>query len=368
MKKVMSIILIILAVIIVTFVVIDGSFLPRKYNNAWNDSKDSTFQSDVYKIINYSLGASSSHNMQPWLVKIINESTIELYADMEKQLPVIDGENKQLLMSQGAFIEKFKQGANIYGYKAELKYAEIDLNTAKPLIATVSITKSTGIEVDAISSSTVDVSNEAIDVDLDNVLSDTISNYDGFAYEYINSKEEMESIQKILLQGTVIESKDKAAMEELLEIFRWTEWEKNEYRYGLSLNSMPALLKPFVQPIMKLSSKNIEGFGNSSIKMFEDRLKNDIGYILIKKDNASSVDYISVGEIYQSLLKDSGNYSLRPAVQVLQDFEAMKDLGDEFQNAYSKDGEVLIIISVQNKSGKKTSSNPRHIVEDIIVE
>jgi len=368
MKKIMSIVLIILAVVITPFIALDGSFLPKKYNGKLNDEKEESIENDVYRILNYAIGASSSHNMQPWLVKVIDDNTVELYADMDKQLQVIDSNNKQLLMSQGTFIEKFKQGAMIYGYDTEWEYAQIDLSNDEPLIATANLIKVSDLEVDTVSSSTVNANGIYTDDDLDKVLNDSMNDYYGFDYEHISLDKEMESLQSVLLQATIIESRDKAAMDELLKIFRWTEWDKNEYRYGLSLNSLPSLLKPFVQPIMKLSSKDIEGFGDSSIKMFEDRIENDIGYILIKKDSPSSIDYVKIGEIYQSLMKNAGNYSLRPAVQVLQDFEAISQLGNEFQNMYGEDGEVLIIISVQTKSGEKTPSNPRHMVEDILYQ
>ncbi len=79
-----------------------------------------------------------------------------------------------------------------------------------------------------------------------------------FKFQLIENGDEFNSLQAMLLEGTIIESRDIPATSELLDIFRWTEWQKNEYRYGLSINSMPWFIKPFVQPIMKASSKNVE--------------------------------------------------------------------------------------------------------------
>lgn len=102
--------------------------------------------------------------------------------------------------------------------------------------------------------------------------------------------------------------------------------------------------------------------------MFEDRLANDTGYILIKKENPTNLYYIFAGQIYQELINNSSGYSLRPAVQVLEKFDAMMDLNEEFKNEFGDDGEVLLIITVQIRSNAKVSSNPRHLIEDILLD
>lgn len=63
-----------------------------------------------------------------------------------------------------------------------------------------------------------------------------------------------------------------------------------------------------------------------------------------------------------------GGYDLRPAIQVLENFEAMKSLNMRFQQEYGIDGEVVMIIGLQEKIGKSASSNPRHLVEDIVIQ
>lgn len=62
-----------------------------------------------------------------------------------------------------------------------------------------------------------------------------------------------------------------------------------------------------------------------------------------------------------------GGYDLRPAMQVLENFEAMKSLNMRFQQEYGIDAEVVMIIGLQVKIGKSASSNSRHLVEDIVI-
>lgn len=354
-------------VFILSFVLLDGSFLAKGYQSVGSDRYINELQNDQSKIIAGAIRAASSHNTQPWLVKSVSDDTIELYADMSKTLPVVDGDNQQLLISQGTFIESFKYGASQYGYEVNIEYNSPDLSQAMPLIATIKLTATdTASIVDEVSSSTYAAAPQAQNVDLKSTLDAYIREYGEFSYTMIDAAEEVEKLQQYLLQGTVIESQHEAATKELLDVFRWTEWEKNEYRYGLSLTSMPTLIRPFIQPILKWTSGNWEAFGDSSIKMFKEKLQKQHRYILIKCDGPSSLDLIYCGQIYQKLLLETGDLELKPAMQVLENYDAMKELNNEFQQAYGGDSKVMMIIGVQESAG--AGSNPRHLVEDILID
>jgi hypothetical protein len=303
------------------------------------------------------------------LVKLISADTIELYADMDKALHVVDGDYKQLLMSQGTFIESYKLGALKYGYGVDITYSVPNFDEKIPLIATVKVSEEPNMDkVDAISSATYDAAYSEGDIDLRKTLDACIAEYPGFNYTIIESSSDVEKLESILLEGTIIESKDEAATKELLDVFRWTEWEKNEYRYGLSLNTIPGILKPFIQTLMKFTSTNWVAFGDSGITQFKDRLDKQIKYILIRSDNPSNLEYLYSGQIYQKLIFEVSDYNLRPAMQPLENFEAMKSLNMQFQQEYGNDDEVVWIIGMTEKTGKSTNSNPRHLIEDIIIQ
>ena len=358
-----------LIVVILVFIGLDGTFLGKKYNSVWSGKYIEGLENDQSKMIAYGIRAASRHNMQPWLVKPLNADTIELYADMDKALQVVDGDYKQFLLSQGTFLESYKMGALQHGYGVDISYNEPDFNEERPLIATVNVYKEDARNtVDAISSCTYGSEKIHENTDLGKTLDDCIAEFPGFKYSIIETNPEVDKLENLLLEATVIESKDEAATKELLDVFRWTEWQKNEYRYGLSLNSMSGALKPFIQPIMKASSNNWEAFGDSGISQFKDRLAKQSKYILIKFDKPSNLEYLYGGQIYQKLIFELNGYVLRPAMQALENFDAMKDLNQQFQKEYGEDGEVIWIIGLQDKTGKSMNSNPRHLVKDIIIQ
>lgn len=368
-NRIMIIIGSLLLVVIMVFIFLDGTFLPRKYSSIWSNEYIGHLENDQSRLIANAIQAASSHNTQPWLVKSINSETIELYADMEKALHVVDSDYQQMLMSQGTFIERYREAASQYGYGVDITYNEPNLSENMPLIATIKIHKNGELViVDVVSSSTYSSGKSDKNTELEKALDQCISDYPGFSYTILESSSEIDKLKGMLLEGTIVESKDEAAAKELLDVFRWTEWQKNKYRYGLSLNTLPSIIKPFIQPIMKSSSNNWDAFGDSGIKQFKDRLALQTKYILIKCENPTTEVYIKSGEIYQKLLQAQSQFDLKPAMQLLEKYDAMIDLNLKFQQDYGADGEVLWIIGVQEKASSSAPSNPRHLVDDIIVQ
>lgn len=356
-----------LLVIVLAFMLFDGTMLGKVYASVWSEQYIAQQKDEPSKMIAYALRASSSHNMQPWLVRRVDDNTLELYADMNKALPVVDGDNTQMLISQGTFMEAFREGAGRLGYVAEAEYAEPVFTDKNPLIAVLHIKKDAAVkEPDAVTSSTFIAENAGQGLDLKAIIDTCIAGYGGFQYTVVDSGSELEDLKEILLKGTVIESEDKAATLELLNIFRWTERDKNDYRYGLSLASLPDALKPFIQPVMKLSSGDWQSFGKSSIDQFRQRLAKEQSYILIKCKSPRPVDYVYAGQIYQKLISLAGGYEMRPAMQALEKYDAMKELNGEFQSKYGADGQVVLVIGAQPRTEKQAASNPRHLVSDII--
>ena len=62
------------------------------------------------------------HNRQPWLVKLPAPGHIELYVDRERLLPATDPLSRQIMVSQGTFIEQLDLAARALGQAATIEY------------------------------------------------------------------------------------------------------------------------------------------------------------------------------------------------------------------------------------------------------
>ena len=68
-------------------------------------------------LLRYAVLAPSSHNTQPWSFRI-NAEGIEVFADFERRLPIVDPGDRELLMSLGAAVANLRVAAAHFGYES----------------------------------------------------------------------------------------------------------------------------------------------------------------------------------------------------------------------------------------------------------
>src|SRR6266511_6426653 len=97
--------------------------LPRE---AWNISPedfpaDGTSEEKLWFLVRYAVLAPSSHNTQPWLFRI-HGNVIELHADLIRALPVVDPDNRELIMSCGAALFHLRVAIEYFGHACDVEF------------------------------------------------------------------------------------------------------------------------------------------------------------------------------------------------------------------------------------------------------
>lgn len=97
---------------------------------------------DGVRVLEAASLAASSHNIQPWLVRVAGPRTWILCADPGRRLPAVDPSNREPILSLGAFLENLTAAAGALGYAVEvtpltqdrfgLEVAEVHLEAARP--------------------------------------------------------------------------------------------------------------------------------------------------------------------------------------------------------------------------------------------
>lgn len=72
--------------------------------------------------VNYAVLAPSTHNTQPWLFRPL-DSSIEVYADRSRRLPVADPDGRELMISCGAALTNLILAIHRFGHEAWVQYA-----------------------------------------------------------------------------------------------------------------------------------------------------------------------------------------------------------------------------------------------------
>ena len=95
-----------------------GNALPDEAIAAWRGPGD---EADPRRwALSYALLAPHSHNLQSWLVDLSAPGEITLFIDRTRLLPETDPFSRQMMMSQGTFIELLEQAARQKGHRAEI--------------------------------------------------------------------------------------------------------------------------------------------------------------------------------------------------------------------------------------------------------
>jgi hypothetical protein len=70
--------------------------------------------------LSYAILAPHSHNLQSWLVDLSQPNEMTLYCDRSRLLPETDPNSRQIMMSQGTFLELLDLAAREHGQRAEI--------------------------------------------------------------------------------------------------------------------------------------------------------------------------------------------------------------------------------------------------------
>lgn len=96
-----------------------SSALPPQAIAAWSGPAAGT--ADVRRwMLGYAILAPHSHNLQSWLVDLRQPGEIMLYCDLTRLLPETDPLSRQMMMSQGTFLELLDMAAREKGLRADI--------------------------------------------------------------------------------------------------------------------------------------------------------------------------------------------------------------------------------------------------------
>lgn len=83
--------------------------------------KDGRLSEKMIFLLRYAILAPSGHNTQPWLFKIVGNNVIEVYADRSRALPLVDPDDRELIISCGAALYHLRLAANHFGIADEVQ-------------------------------------------------------------------------------------------------------------------------------------------------------------------------------------------------------------------------------------------------------
>ncbi len=93
----------------------------NKFKNSSMQLLAKLLNKEQINILNLASLAPSGHNSQPWTVRIKEQNSWIIGTTPDRWLPAVDPNNRELLLSIGAFIENLIVASQYYGYEIEYK-------------------------------------------------------------------------------------------------------------------------------------------------------------------------------------------------------------------------------------------------------
>ncbi|MFY8037106.1 MAG: Acg family FMN-binding oxidoreductase [Cyclobacteriaceae bacterium] len=303
------------------------------------------FNEPVLKAITIGMNAPNPHNTQAWKFKIVSAYETLLYVDEKKILPATDPPARQIHIGCGSFIAIFKMGAASLGYDTEVEYlpdgeyAHHEIGN-KPVAKLKLILR--GVSSDPLYKHVYHrQTNRGIyfgelitETEFKEILRRANANH--CQLKLHNDPSELPSLLEILFKGMEVECHDRKAYDESRQWFR-VKSDIEEKRDGINLrtNGMKGLKRWIAETVLSNYSEKVwhnESNISTYLKNYHEVVLSSKGVVTFLTERNQQMDWLKCGEDFarfQMAAYDLG-FVIQPLSQVLQEFESMKTLREEF--------------------------------------
>jgi len=325
-------------------------------------------EDDFFELIYLASLAPSGHNTQPWTVRIIESNHWIIGTDITRWLPVVDSENREIILSIGAFLENLVTAASAKGYDVEVEVLAKHLNDRDILDITLhKLNYARNFDVKKIELRRT-VRNNFL---RDNLSSEDIrflteKNKDSFLYFSRDSKE-----GNYIAEGTLLANKLQTyrnpAQGELAKWIRWSNNDIRHYRNGLTPETMEieGIARWYVKNFYSSQSVLENSFREATIKKVQDQVVAGSGWLLITSRDSSIPELIDTGRKLQRIwlqVRDE-KIAIHPMSQMLEE----EPIRHEIASVLGVTEKIQFILRIGYISNYPQPVSPRMLVANIIL-
>jgi hypothetical protein len=387
---------VIVAVLILT--VAGGTFLPRRYLEPWSKTYYQRFVDPRMRIVAHGLLAASSHNMQPWKVKLdeSDPASFLLFADGDRLTPQVDPPARQFTISQGTFLEYCNIAARKLGMACDValfpdgEYDAIGTSTSmaeKPVarvtlrtLSTMDLPPRQNVPADPLYDSLFLPDTVRIPY-LDASLTDEqaawlsgASSDPAVTIAVIRQPGTLQHLGELAIAAAKVEGKVARISEETDAILRRTEYQKNKYRHGFSVESQgtPGFGRWFLEGLLAIAP-SLAAAGDTNerfVKQTITQVEHTPAYVLILTADSSRASQVKAGRAYTrvQLTAQSLGLAVQPLSQVLEEYPEMTDLYSQVHAEYAPHGGIIQMLMRVGKPNKEVPRSMRQDAADLLVK
>ncbi|MEN6349209.1 MAG: hypothetical protein ABFD08_07410 [Syntrophomonas sp.] len=369
--------------------IISGIFKEPNYLEPWKKDYAQKFDDPRIQLTAHGLLAANGHNMQPWKIRLDkdNPMVFYLYVDSDRLTNEVDPYLRQMMITQGTFLEYINIAGDELGYKTDMELfpqggydeknlgkslntipvAKILLKKANPQIAPL-YTYMFLPDTNRAPYQATKLTSEQI-----NRL-ENMNTGDNMSIKIYQDKENVDKLGSYAMKGATVEAGVNRVMKESEIIFRANEYQKNKYRYGFSIEGQgtSGIMKHLMQGVVTLfpSMNSEKAASNMFIQSTQISVDNTPAYaMIITKDN-TRLNQVKSGMLYSKLILAAQQQGLvmQPLSQVLEEYPEMNELYSGIHREYSPEGGTIQMLVRLGKPTKEVPQSMRQDVMNLIVK
>ena len=368
---------------------ISGGFMKQTYLEPWSKDYAAKYADPRVSLAAGGLLAASNHNMQPWKIRLDKGDPMAfyLYADSSRMTKEVDPRARQMMISQGTFLEYVAVAGEKEGWNAAIAlfpdgaYDESQLAQSmdrKP-VAKITLSKAQAKSSPLYDALFLPDTNreayraERLSSSQVSAL-EALSNGSSVAVRVYQGRPDLDKIGGYAMQSAEIEAGVARVMEESDAIFRANESQKNKYRYGYSVEGQgtSGLMKPVLQGLLTVfPSLNSGGAASQNfISYTRASVDGTPAYAMIVTPANSRFAQVESGMLYSRLVLTGHTLGLamQPLSQTLEEYPEMKAPYTGFRQAYAPGGGTVQMLFRLGRPAKDTPLSMRRDVTDLIIK
>lgn len=274
-------------------------------------------------ILHYASLAPSGHNSQPWYVRVADDQEMIIGVDPERRLPAVDPNNREAMLSLGAFVENLSLAAGDMGYEAqtevkaqsplEQEILEVTLRRAKPVPyprerVTLRMTAKHGYR-------SVDLKKDDVDA-----LAEPL---DGHLFYFPRGSEHARCIEEGTVEAFRVQTGRDEAQQELVKWLRLSHEAEEEHRDGLTTAGMEirGLKGWYVRNLTRPKDFMKESMRKRSVEQTARLVGQGGGWFVITSTGDSVADLIDAGRGFErmALMARERGVAVHPMTQILEE-------------------------------------------------
>ena len=314
-------------------------------------------------LISYAILAPSGHNTQPWLFKL-SEYSIRIFADRTRALPVIDPDDRELIISCGAALCNILVSAKYFGMNLDVKYFPVDGDM--DLLAELSYTGETErTELDEkLFGAIVKRHTNRLpfaEQEIDGLILqkfETIASEEKVTLKVVYNEEIKEEIIKLIEKGDRLQAQNKSFCRELAQ---WVHPNRSNTSdgipgYAFGMGDLISYTGPFF--IGNLDWGNIQAGRDRNLVVGSPVLG------VFESNDDKPEDWIAVGVALERLLLTAASEGI--AASYLNQPVEVPELKEQLKNILKINGYPQLIMRLGY--GKEVKPTPRRNIEDVILK